>query len=232
MHEIGHQGNKFAFDNELPRHRIYLRPFLLANRLVTNGEYLTFMEEGGYRNPALWLADGWTALQRLGWSSPEYWEQIESQWWNYTLGGLRKLHSEEPVCHVSFHEAQAYAAWAGMRLPTEAEWEVAATELDISGNLRESGYLQPVVSQSGKGLMQIYGDVWEHTSSAYQPYPGYRADQGALGEYNGKFMCNQYVLRGGSCVTPMDHVRASYRNFFYPHERWQFQGLRLASDAE
>ena len=232
MYEIGHQGNGFAFDNESPRHRTYLRPFHLANRLVTNGEYLAFMDDDGYRNPALWLADGWAALKRLGWNSPQYWEQSDGQWWNYTLAGLRKLNLEEPVCHVSHYEAQAYAAWVKKRLPTEAEWEVAATELNVVGNLRETGYLQPVASPQAKGLMQMYGDVWEHTGSAYQPYPGYRADQGALGEYNGKFMCNQYVLRGGSCVTPADHIRASYRNFFYPHERWQFQGLRLADDAE
>ncbi|MGO9446418.1 MAG: ergothioneine biosynthesis protein EgtB [Thiobacillaceae bacterium] len=230
--EIGDRGQGFAYDNESPRHRTYLRPFSVADRLVTNAEYLAFMEDDGYRTPALWLADGWAAVKRLGWRTPQYWEKIEGQWWTFTLFGMRKLILDEPVCHVSHYEAQAYAAWLKKRLPTEPEWEVAATALPVVGNLRDTGYLHPVASPPGKGLTQIYGDVWEHTASGYQPYPGYRADRGALGEYNGKFMCNQYVLRGGSCVTPADHIRASYRNFFYPHERWQFLGIRLADDAE
>jgi ergothioneine biosynthesis protein EgtB len=232
VYEIGQRGGNFAYDNEGPRHRIYLRPFRLATRPVTNDEYLEFVGDHAYANPALWLADGWATLSRQGWCSPLYWEQINDEWWHYTLAGLRRLDLEAPVCHVSHYEAQAYAAWAGKRLPSEAEWEVAAAGLSVQGNFREMGYLHPVAAPAGEGLLQMYGDVWEHTASAYQPYPGYKADPGALGEYNGKFMCNQYVLRGGSCVTPADHIRASYRNFFYPHERWQFQGLRLAEDAE
>ena len=232
VYEIGQQGEEFAYDNERPRHRIYLRPFRLATRPVTNGEYLAFMTDNGYGNPALWLSDGWATVKRLGWRSPLYWEQIGEQWWHFTLAGLRRLDLEAPVCHVSHYEAQAFAAWAGRRLPSEGEWEVAAADLSIAGNLRESGYLHPTAAAANEGLLQMYGDVWEHTASAYQPYPGYRADPGALGEYNGKFMCNQYVLRGGSCLTTADHIRASYRNFFYPHERWQFQGFRLAGDLE
>jgi ergothioneine biosynthesis protein EgtB len=231
VHEIGHPGGGFAFDNETPRHRTYLNAFRLASRPVTNGEYQAFMEDAGYRRPEFWLSDGWTTVKRLDWSSPMYWESIDGEWWQFTLAGPRPLNSEEPVCHVSYYEAEAYAAWTGKRLPTEAEWEVAARGLAVTGNLRDRGYLQPVAASSGDGLLQMYGDVWEHTASSYQPYPGFRAAAGALGEYNGKFMCSQMVLRGGSCVTPADHIRASYRNFFYPHERWQFQGFRLADDA-
>jgi ergothioneine biosynthesis protein EgtB len=232
VYEIGRQGGYFAYDNEGPRHRIYLRPFRLATRPVTNAEYLNFVADNGYGNPVPWLADGWATVNRQGWLSPLYWEQTNGQWCHFTLAGLRALDPEAPVCHVSHYEAQAYAAWAGRRLPTEAEWEVAAAQMPVAGNLRESEYLHPAAAPCGEGLLQMYGDVWEHTASAYQPYPGYRADAGALGEYNGKFMCNQYVLRGGSCVTSADHIRASYRNFFHPHERWQFQGFRLAEDAE
>jgi ergothioneine biosynthesis protein EgtB len=231
IHEIGHQGGGFAYDNEKPCHRIYLNRYRLASRPVTNGEYLAFMEDGGYRTPGLWLSDGWETVKRLDWSSPLYWESIGEEWWQFTLGGLRLLNPEEPVCHVSYYEAEAYAAWAGKRLPTEAEWEIAARELPVVGNLVDSGYLQPVAAMPGEGLLQLYGDVWEHTASPYQPYPGFRPAAGALGEYNGKFMCSQMVLRGGSCVTAADQLRASYRNFFYPHERWQFQGFRLAEDA-
>jgi ergothioneine biosynthesis protein EgtB len=231
IREIGHQGGGFAYDNEAPRHRTYLNPFRLASRPATNGEYLAFMEDGGYGNPAFWLSDGWATARRLHWSCPLYWESIDGVWWQFTLGGPRRLNLDEPVCHVSYYEAAAYAAWAGKRLPTEAEWEVAASGLAVSGNLRDSGTLHPAAAPHGDGLLQMYGDVWEHTASPYQPYPGFRSAPGALGEYNGKFMCNQMVLRGGSCVTPANHIRASYRNFFYPHERWQFQGLRLAEDA-
>lgn len=232
LYEIGTEGaDGFAYDNEGPRHTVFLRPFRLASRPVTNGEFLAFIEAGGYGAPALWLADGWARVRTAGWSAPLYWERIDGQWWQYTLGGLRPLDVDAPVCHVSFFEAAAYAAWAGCRLPTEAEWEVAAADCAVAGNLRAAGYLQPVVAPAGAGLRQLYGDVWEHTASAYLPYPGYRAAAGALGEYNGKFMCGQMVLRGGSCVTPEHHVRATYRNFFYPHERWQFQGFRLAEDA-
>jgi ergothioneine biosynthesis protein EgtB len=231
VHEIGHQGGGFAYDNETPCHRTYLNAFRLASRPVTNGEYLAFMEGGGYRAPEFWLSDGWATVKRQHWSSPMYWESIDGAWWQFTLAGPRPLNLEEPVCHVSYYEADAYAAWARKRLPTEAEWEVAARGLAVAGNLRDSNYLHPVAASPGEGLLQMYGDVWEHTASPYQPYPGFRSAAGALGEYNGKFMCSQMVLRGGSCVTPADHIRASYRNFFYPHERWQFQGFRLADDA-
>ncbi|MDT3708366.1 MAG: ergothioneine biosynthesis protein EgtB [Thiobacillus sp.] len=231
LHEIGHHGGGFAFDNETPRHRTYLNAFRLASRPVTNGEYLAFMEGGGYRAPEFWLSDGWATVKRLHWSSPMYWESIDGEWCQFTLAGPRLLNLDEPVCHVSYYEAEAYAAWAGKRLPTEAEWEVAARGLAVAGHLRDGGYLQPVPAAPGEGLLQMYGDVWEHTASPYQPYPGFRSAAGALGEYNGKFMCSQMVLRGGSCVTPADHIRASYRNFFYPHERWQFQGFRLADSA-
>jgi ergothioneine biosynthesis protein EgtB len=229
---IGHAGAGFAYDNEGPRHRVWLDPFRLASRPVANGEFLAFMESGGYANPAWWLSDGWARVREAGWNSPLYWERIEGEWWQFTLGGMRRLNPDEPVCHVSYYEADAYARWAGRRLPTEAEWEVAAADCAVDGNLRERGHLQPLVGAPGDGLQQLYGDVWEHTASAYLPYPGFRAAEGALGEYNGKFMCGQMVLRGGSCVTPAGHVRVTYRNFFYPHERWQFQGLRLAEDAE
>lgn len=233
VYQIGHASldEGFAYDNEGPRHRVYLEPFRLASRLVTNGEFLAFIESGGYANPALWLSEGWARVRQAGWNAPLYWERIGGEWWHFTLGGMAPLDPDEPVCHVSFFEAAAYAAWTGRRLPTEAEWEVAAAAQDLVGNLRETGFLKPVVAPADAGLTQLYGDVWEHTASAYLPYPGYRAAEGALGEYNGKFMCNQMVLRGGSCVTPADHLRPTYRNFFYPHERWQFQGFRLAEDA-
>ncbi len=231
VHEIGARGDSFAYDNETPRHRSYVEPFHLATRLVTNGEYLDFIDDGGYANPALWLADGWATLKRLGWTAPLYWEEVDGAWQQYTLGGLRRLDPEQPLCHVSYYEAEAYATWAGKRLPTEAEWEIAAAGLPVRGNLRDAGHFHPVVAPAGDGLLQMFGDVWEHTASAYLPYPGFRTAPGALGEYNGKFMCSQMVLRGGSCVTPADHIRASYRNFFYPHERWQFQGIRLADAA-
>ena len=231
IHEIGHPGGGFAYDNEKPRHRVYLNAFRLASRPVTNGEFLAFMQDGGYDNPAFWLSDGWATSRRLHWSSPLYWESQDGAWWQFTLGGMRPLNLAEPVCHVSYYEADAYAAWAGKRLPTEAEWEIAARGLAVAGNLHDSGRLHPAPAMPGEGLLQMYGDVWEHTASPYQAYPGFRLAAGALGEYNGKFMCNQMVLRGGACVTAADHVRASYRNFFYPHERWQFQGIRLAEDA-
>lgn len=231
IHEIGHQGSGFAYDNEKPRHRVYLNAFRLASRPVTNGEFLAFMQDGGYDNPAFWLSDGWATSRRLHWSSPQYWESQDGTWRHFTLGGMRPLNLEEPVCHVSYYEADAYAAWAGKRLPTEAEWEIAARGLAVAGNLRDSGRLHPAPALPGDGLLQMYGDVWEHTASPYQAYPGFRLTAGAIGEYNGKFMCNQMVLRGGACVTAADHVRASYRNFFYPHDRWQFQGIRLAEDA-
>jgi ergothioneine biosynthesis protein EgtB len=228
IQEIGHAGAGFAFDNESPRHRVLLPAYALASRLVTNGEYLAFIEAGGYRRPELWFSDGWRAAQEHGWRAPLYWEQIEGGWWAYTLAGPRPVNEHEPVCHVSFYEADAYARWAEARLPTEAEWETRARGESVRGNLRESGCLHPRPAADGSG--QWFGDVWEWTASSYAPYPGYRPAAGALGEYNGKFMVNQMVLRGGSCVTPAGHIRPSYRNFFYPVDRWQFSGIRLAQD--
>jgi ergothioneine biosynthesis protein EgtB len=227
--EIGADGTGFAFDNERPRHRVHLEPYELASRLVTCGEYLEFMADGGYDRPELWLSDGWEARQRLGWRAPLYWQESADGWSEYTLAGRRPVGSSEPVCHVSYYEADAFARWAACRLPSEAEWEHAVQDLPVSGNLQESGRLHPEVSpRSATGLAQAYGDVWVWTQSPYTAYPGYRPPPGALGEYNGKFMCNQLVLRGGSCVSAAAHVRASYRNFFPPETRWQFSGLRLA----
>lgn len=231
--EIGHDGAGFAFDNERPRHRSLLHPHAIADRLVTNGEYLEFIRDGGYGNAGLWLSDGWNAVRERGWQRPLYWsEDLASQ---FTLGGRVALDLAAPVCHVSFFEADAFARWAGLRLPTEAEWERAAAALpDRSGNFVESGALQPLPLENAVAAAaprQMFGDVWEWTSSPYVGYPGYRPLPGALGEYNGKFMCGQWVLRGGSCATPADHIRASYRNFFYPADRWQFMGFRLGRDA-
>jgi ergothioneine biosynthesis protein EgtB len=229
--QVGHEGRAFAYDNEMPRHRVYLEPFALADRLVTNGEYLAFMETGGYQRPELWLSMGWAAVQEHGWSEPFYWEQRDGRWFSYTLGGMREIDPHEPVVHLSYFEADAYARWAHARLPTEAEWERAADGINVAGNLADSGLLQPTGVSSGDGLRQMYGDVWEWTRSQYSPYPGYRAAEGALGEYNGKFMCNQFVLRGGSCATPASHIRRTYRNFFPPDATWQFTGIRLAQDG-
>lgn len=228
--EIGRHGEGFAYDNEWPRHRVYVEPYRLASRLVNNGEFAAFIDDGGYRRPELWLSDGWATVQQQQWQAPLYWLKQDGDWWHFTLAGLRRLNEHEPVAHLSYYEADAYARWAGHRLPTEQEWELAAAGVEVSGNLRDSGRLHPAPA-GGEGLQQLFGDLWEWTASPYTPYPGYRPPAGALGEYNGKFMCNQIVLRGGSCVTPGDHIRASYRNFFYPNERWQFKGLRLAKDA-
>jgi ergothioneine biosynthesis protein EgtB len=228
--EIGADGSGFAYDNEFPRHRVWLDPYRLADRPVTNAEFLAFVEDGGYAHPGLWHADGWAKIQENGWRAPLYWELIEGTWHEMTLAGLYVLDPAAPVAHVSWFEAEAYATWAGRRLPTEAEWELAATAMPVTGNFVETGRLHPARANAS-GMRQLFGDVWEWTGSAYRPYPGYRATEGALGEYNGKFMSGQMVLRGGSCVTPADHARASYRNFFYPHERWQFMGFRLAEDA-
>ena len=230
IHEIGHSGGQFAFDNEGPLHQVLLAPFAIANRLVTCGEYLEFMDDGGYRQPDLWLSDGWTAVKEGGWNAPLYWEPSGSGWRQLTLRGLEAVDPNLPVCHVSFYEADAFARWRDSRLPTEAEWEVASREAGRQGTLADAGVLQPQAPLESDGIQQMLGDVWEWTQSPYTPYPGYRPLRGALGEYNGKFMCNQMVLRGGSCVTPASHLRPTYRNFFPPASRWQFSGIRLARD--
>jgi len=229
VYEIGHEGKDFAFDNEGPRHRIYLNEFRIADRLVTNGEYLEFVESGGYRNPVLWLSQGWQTACERSWQAPLYWEKTAGEWWMMTLCGMRPVDPLEPLCHVSYFEADAYARWAGKRLPTEAEWEIAARDDPVRGNFLDSGRLHPAPADGSAAPAQFFGDVWEWTQSSYSPYPGYQPAAGALGEYNGKFMCGQYVLRGGSCATPAGHVRPTYRNFFYPADRWQFTGLRLAA---
>ncbi|WP_353063626.1 ergothioneine biosynthesis protein EgtB [Tunturibacter psychrotolerans] len=255
--------SSFAFDNETPRHRVYLGPYRLATRLITCAEYLAFIDQNGYNRPELWLSEGWTTNRAEGWQAPLYWRRDEatnSGWSIYTMHGFRSLDdlSETPVCHLSFFEADAYARWAGHRLPTEFEWEHAASQLGlqrkevdlqpalltyspqtspqttpptVQGNLIETGNLHPTPASALPGLQQIFGDVWEWTASGYTGYPGYKPLPGALGEYNGKFMSSQVILRGGSCVTPATHIRATYRNFFSPSTRWQFSGLRLAQDA-
>ncbi|MGV3724461.1 MAG: ergothioneine biosynthesis protein EgtB [Actinomycetota bacterium] len=229
---IGRQGGGFAFDNESPRHQVYALPYRLASRLVTNGEYLQFMSDGGYNRAELWLSEGWATVQQQRWRAPLYWETRDDEWWSYTLGGLRRVSRSEPVCHVSYFEADAFARWAGKRLPTEFEWESAAAEVEPVGNLLDAKRLHVGVAENGLSTpAQLFGDVWEWTASPYVAYPGFRPASGAVGEYNGKFMCNQYVLRGGSCATPPGHVRATYRNFFPPAARWQFSGLRLADEA-
>jgi ergothioneine biosynthesis protein EgtB len=255
---IGHEGTGFSYDNEGPRHRALVLPFSLSNRLITNGEYLEFMAAGAYTRPELWLSLGWTTVNEQRWRAPLYWIERDGGWWNFTLSGLRPVEESEPVTHVSYFEADAYANWAGARLPTEFEWERAAAGSPIAGNFVDEELFHPSPvngdgSPSSRGstgdsgvaargragsnsssddnaLQQIYGDAWEWTRSAYLPYPGYKAGPGALGEYNGKFMCNQMVLRGGSCATSRDHVRLTYRNFFQPEKRWQFTGIRLARD--
>ena len=231
---IGATGESFVFDNELPRHRVLLEPFALANRLVTNSEYLEFIRDGGYQRAEMWLSDGWSTVNQEAWSRPLYWsESLDSE---FTLYGMQPLDPAAPVTHLSFYEADAFARWSGARLPTEAEWEVAAAGAPVRGNLLERDVLHPCAAEDESGhdesaLRQLFGDVWEWTASSYSPYPGYRSPPGALGEYNGKFMCNQLVLRGGSCVTATSHIRATYRNFFYPHARWQFMGVRLARNV-
>jgi ergothioneine biosynthesis protein EgtB len=233
IHEIGMQADPrqrgFCFDNETPRHRTHVAPFVLATRLTTNDEYRQFIRDGGYRRADLWLSDGWATVCTEQWRQPLYWaEDLQSE---FTLAGVQPIDSHAPVCHLSFYEADAFARWAQARLPSEAEWEVVAANEPRHGNFYEAGTLHPRSSSRESGIAQLFGDVWEWTASPYVGYPGYRPLPGTLGEYNGKFMCNQWVLRGGSCVTPADHIRATYRNFFYPHMRWQFTGLRLARDA-
>ncbi len=230
LHRIGHDGEGFAFDNEGPRHRVHLEPFRLASRAATVGEYLAFIDDDGYSRPEFWLSDGWAVVQAQRWEAPLYWERVDGARWSFTLGGLRRLDEAEPICHVSYYEADAFARWSGVRLPTEAEWEVAACEATVAGNFLDEDDLHPRPAPAGGGLVQPFGDVWEWTQSPYTPYPGSRPAAGALGEYNAKFMCNQLVLRGGSCATPASHIRATYRNFFPPEARWQFSGIRLASD--
>ncbi|WP_084645803.1 ergothioneine biosynthesis protein EgtB [Marinimicrobium agarilyticum] len=223
--EVGHTGSGFSFDNEHPRHKVYLEPYRLSPWLVTNGEFLAFIEAGGYDRPEFWLSDGFAEATAQGWKHPLYWRLVNGRWYEFTLSGERPVNMNEPVTHVSFYEADAYARFCGKRLPTEAEWELAAETVPVEGNLRESGRLHPAPAD---GVNPLFGDTWEWTASSYSPYPGYEPEAGAVGEYNGKFMINQMVLRGGSCVTPAGHIRASYRNFFYPPDRWQFTGIRLA----
>lgn len=232
--EIGHNGNEFSYDNEGPRHRALVLPFSLAMRPITNGEYIAFIEDNGYARSEFWLSLGWTTANEQRWQAPLYWEKRDGAWWNFTLSGFRPVDEAEPVTHVSYFEADAFANWSGARLPTEFEWERAATNLPMDGNFVESERFHPQASNvaQARQLMQMFGDVWEWTRSAYSPYPGYRAAAGALGEYNGKFMCNQYVLRGGSCATSQTHIRRTYRNFFQPEKRWQFNGVRLARDPQ
>ncbi len=227
IYQIGSHQNDFFYDNETPSHDILLQEHRLADRLITNEEYLHFMEDGGYRNPALWLSDGWALIQREGWTHPLYWSANDDGWNEYTLGGMRTLNPHQPVCHLSFYEADAYARWAGKRLPLESELECMLAELPVSGNFCDSDLLHPAPAKHGG---QWYGDLWAWTQSPYTAYPGFKPLAGSIGEYNGKFMSNQMVLKGGSCATPPGHTRASYRNFFYPEERWAFTGLRLADD--
>jgi len=233
----------FSFDNETPRHQIFLNRYRLASRLVTNGEYLEFMRDGGYTRPELWLSDGWDRINAERWTAPLYWEEHDGEWRVFTVNGVQPVVMSEPVCHVSYYEADAFAHWAGARLPLESEWEVAASQAPIEGNFLDSGKLHPMgapikpsVGLSGvvdhqitrSSDLQMFGNVWQWTASAYTAYPGFAPAAGALGEYNGKFMSGQMVLRGGSCATPQSHIRATYRNFFPPHARWQFMGIRLA----
>ncbi len=231
--EIGHEGDGFSYDNEGPRHRTLVGAFSLASRPTTNGEYIEFIEAGGYARAEFWLSLGWMAVNEQHWQAPLYWEKRDGAWWQFTLSGFRPVDESEPVTHVSYFEADAFANWSGVRLPTEFEWERVALDCPIEGNFVENEEFHPRPSTGqDRQLQQMFGDVWEWTRSAYSPYPGYRAAPGALGEYNGKFMCNQYVLRGGSCATSRTHIRKTYRNFFQPEKRWQFTGIRLARDSK
>jgi ergothioneine biosynthesis protein EgtB len=235
LREIGHSDPHFCFDNEMPRHAVWLNAFQIDSHPVTHGEFIEFIDDGGYRRPDLWLSAGWEAVAARGWCAPQYWEHRDGQWHSFTLHGEVPVDPHTPICHVSFFEAEAFARWANARLPTEAEWEVAAHAAPLAGNFLESGALHPLALRDAPAdgtLAQVFGDVWEWTRSDYGPYPGFRPGAGAIGEYNGKFMCGQYVLRGGSCVTPSSHIRRTYRNFFPPEARWQFSGLRLARDAD
>ncbi len=232
IRQIGHGGDGFRFDNEEPRHRVFIDAYAIASRPVTVGEYANFIADGGYRRAELWLSEGWEMRNAQGWTAALYWQADGEPDAAFTLHGRQLLHADEPVCHLSFFEADAYARWAGARLPTEAEWETFAAAQPVAGNFLEDGRFHPAPARATDpaGVTQVYGDVWEWTRSSYEPYPGYRAAPGAVGEYNGKFMANQYVLRGGSCATPASHIRATYRNFFPASARWQFSGVRLARD--
>jgi ergothioneine biosynthesis protein EgtB len=235
LREIGYSGPDFCFDNETPRHRVWLDAFRIASHPVTHGDFMEFIDDGGYRRPELWLSAGWEAAMARGWQAPAYWESRDGRWYSFTLHGEAPVDPHTPICHVSFYEADAFARWANARLPTESEWEVAARSSPLAGNFLESSALHPLALReaSANGTpAQAFGDVWEWTRSDYGPYPGFQCTSGAVGEYNGKFMSGQYVLRGGSCATPCSHIRASYRNFFPPDARWQFSGLRLARDGE
>ncbi len=233
IHYIGNDAKSFGYDNEFPEHKVLINSFSLASRLVTNGEFMEFIEDGGYERPEIWLSDGWNEVNTNGWKAPLYWYRLGGKWYHFTLTGCREVDPDEPVSHISYYEADAFARWAGARLPTEFEWETASRDLELTGNFVEQRNFHPVVG-TGTGnteLRQMFGDVWEWTGSPYIPYPGYKPLSGALGEYNGKFMCNQMVLRGGSCATSVTHIRNTYRNFFPPDARWQFSGIRLAKDG-
>ncbi len=234
LESVGHDGEGFAFDSESPRHRTFIEPFRMANRLVTCGEYLDFIGDGGYERPELWLSDGWNTVCTRRWRAPLYWERDGNTWRQMTLTGMRDLNPSEPVCHVSFYEADAFARWKKCWLPREEAWEVVARDVPVQGNLLEADHLHPVPLETAPSMeapAQLFGDVWEWTCSPYSAYPGYRPTEGALGEYNAKFMCNQMVLRGGSCATPGSHLRPTYRNFFPPDARWVFAGIRLTKES-
>jgi len=232
VHTIGCGGDGFSYDNERPTHRVFLEHSHIADRLISNGEYRTFIADGGYCRPELWLDLGWSTVQRDGWTEPLYWHGGHDGYTEFTLAGERELCDAEPVAHVSYFEADAFARWAGARLPSEAEWEIACGSRPVEGNFVDSARLHPAIArdQNGTGARQLFGDLWEWTCSGYSAYPGYRPDTGTLGEYNGKFMCDQFVLRGGSCASSQSHLRSSYRNFFYAPDRWQFTGIRLAKE--
>ena len=230
---IGHAGEEFAFDNELPRHQVFVQPFELASHPVTHGDFAAFIADQGYARPELWLSMGWDWVRLSGAVAPLYWQQQDAGWRTFTLHGMADIDPHTPICHINYFEADAYARWAGARLPRESEWEIVASTLPIDGNFLDSNALHPLALREAATTdqpEQMFGDVWEWTQSAYLPYPGFSTAPGAVGEYNGKFMCNQFVLRGGSCATPRKHIRASYRNFFPPEARWQFSGVRLARD--
>ena len=228
LHKIGHIGKEFAYDNECPQHSVYLAPFKISNRLITNQEYLQFILDGAYQKSQYWLADGWQLVKKENWQAPLYWEYYDDKWWTMTLSEVCPIELSQPVCHVSYYEADAYARWANARLPTEAEWEISAKVCQQEGNFLEAATLHPQATSEENQATQFFGDAWEWTNSAYAPYPGYVPFAGSFSEYNGKFTCNQFVLRGGSAITPESHIRLTYRNFFYPNQRWAFTGIRLA----